>query len=119
MMTLKISLAVFFLRIIVRRWQRLAIYTTISISTGFSIAYFFFTIFQCGYFTSPVQFFVKKLSGECVSRASIIGMNFTHAGVMTLTDWPFVILPLSLLRRSLLKRKEKFVVGFLLMLGAA
>lgn len=48
MLVLKKSLALFFLRIMVKRWQQHVVYCAITLSTVMSIGYFFFACFQCG-----------------------------------------------------------------------
>lgn len=63
MLVLKISLALFFLRIMVKRWQQKVVYVAITFSTLMSIGYFFFACFQCGVsFAIPTYYVSHKLT---------------------------------------------------------
>jgi hypothetical protein len=119
MMTLKISLALFFLRIMVQTWQRRIVIGAVTLSTIFSIAYFFFVIFQCGAPTSPIGFVIKKLSGKgCVNPNTILAISYAHAAIQTITDLIFAMLPIAILRGSNMTKREKVTVFFILALGA-
>ena len=89
-----------------------------AISTIFSFVYLFFAIFQCGYPKSGWVFMANKLTGRCASKPTILGMGYTHAVIMSATDWMFAILPISLLRNSTIPRREKITVWFILTIGA-
>jgi hypothetical protein len=120
MLVLKISLALFFLRIMVKPWQQRVVYITITVSSLVSIGYFFFAVFQCGYTSgSAWVFFVRKLTDQCVTPTQIIAVSYTHAGVTTLTDIIFAVLPLFMLRGSRIAARERWIVSFILVLGAA
>ena len=113
----KISLGLFFLRITKEPQLRMVVYITIGISTAFSIAYFFFVVFQCGVPKNAMTFILSKLRGRCRAKATALGMAYTHALVVSLTDFVFAILPLALLKNSLLDRREKWIVGLILVMG--
>jgi hypothetical protein len=115
---LKISLAIFFLRIMIKPWQRRTVYVAVTLSTLFNIAYFFFAIFQCGYPSSASVFVIRRLTGGCVSSIQILGVSYTHAAVTMATDLTFAALPISILRGSSMKKREKWIIGFILILGA-
>ena len=116
MVVFKISLGVFFLRIVVRAWHAIFIYMVMLISTTFGIAYFFVALWQCG---NPVNILENKLAGHCQSASAILGMGYTHAAVQAFTDWSFAILPVIILWNANIDLRSKFSVGFILMLGAA
>jgi hypothetical protein len=84
MMTLKISLALFFLRLLHDTWQHRAIYAIGAIYIALSLAYFFFVIFQCG-IPGP-NFWIKQFAGQCVSSLSWDGFSLTHSIVSATTD---------------------------------
>lgn len=120
MLVLKISLALFFLRIMVKPWQQRVVYIAITVSSLVSIGYFFFAVFQCGYTSgSAWVFFVRKLTNKCVTPTQIIAVSYTHAGVTTSTDIVFATLPLFMLRGSKIATRERWIVSFILVLGAA
>jgi len=118
MMTLKISIGIFFLRIAFRPWHRYIVYAAVGFSTVFSVAYFFFAIFQCGYFTSALIFFLRRVTDQCVSRVSNLALALTVGVITTLTDLSFAILPFAVLHRAAISKKEKVIVGFILTLAA-
>jgi hypothetical protein len=119
MLTLKISLGLFFLRIMSEKWQKWIIYVTLFISTSFGISNFFFSIFQCGYFNSIWVFLERRITLEhCVSRAAGLGMSYTQSAVATLSDWTFAALPLFVLKDLHMQKREKYTIMFILSLGA-
>ncbi|KAF2669659.1 hypothetical protein BT63DRAFT_455645 [Microthyrium microscopicum] len=118
MLMLKISLGIFFLRVTIQPACRKTIYAAMTLSTAYGVPYLFYTIFQCGYFPSAISFFQMKLAGQCVSKLSLLIMNYTHAATSTLTDVTFFILPFFMLRPSQIKTKDKIIVGFILALAA-
>jgi hypothetical protein len=120
MLVLKISLALFFLRIMVKPWQKRVVYVAITIATLMSTGYFFFAIFQCGYTKANAWvFFARKLSNQCITPTQIIAVSYTHGGITTLTDITFAALPLFMLRGSRMATRERWIVSFILVLGAA
>lgn len=119
MLVLKISLALFFLRIMVKPWQKRVVYVAITISTLVSTAYFFFAIFQCGYPSNAWVFFISKITDKCITPTQIIAVSYTHGGITTLTDITFAALPLFMLRGSNMNFRERWIVSFILVLGAA
>jgi hypothetical protein len=119
LMVLKISLGLFFLRILVKRWQRRMIYTAMTISTVFSFVMFWFIIFQCGYYTSIFEFIARRVSNtHCASPTATLAMVYTHAGMTTSTDWFFLVVPVFILKGINMKNKEKITVGLLLMFAS-
>ncbi|KAF2396227.1 hypothetical protein EJ06DRAFT_484040 [Trichodelitschia bisporula] len=118
MVTLKISLSIFFLRIMVKPWQRNTVYGAVACSTLFGLAYCLFAIFQCGYPKNAMVFFIRKLNDKCISTAQNLGMGYTHALITTLTDLIFAILPVAMLKSSNMTSREKWTVGLILIMGA-
>lgn len=53
---IRLSIAVFLIRICLKRIYKFIIYATMAMVTGFSIFYFFLVLFQC----SPVDFFWNR-----------------------------------------------------------
>jgi uncharacterized membrane protein len=62
-MILKISLGIFFARIVVKRWHFTLIYVTLGINILSSITTFFFSIFRCG--TDLDMYLLNHLTGHC------------------------------------------------------
>jgi hypothetical protein len=106
------------LRIAIEPWHRTLIYSTVAVSTLFSIAIFWFALFQCGYYSNPTDYIWKRLTDACASNSATLGMVYTHAAITTLTDWTFLLFPLIILRNSLMKPVDKLTVAALLMFAS-
>ncbi|KAF1990206.1 hypothetical protein K402DRAFT_369989 [Aulographum hederae CBS 113979] len=114
---LKIALGIFFLRILIKPWQRTTIYCVMAISTIFGVAMICFASFLCGYVPNPETYLTRKLAGKCVSDESQLGMMYTHGVISAVTDWIYALLPMLMLRDSQLRRREKITVAFIILLG--
>jgi hypothetical protein len=110
MISLKISLALFFSRILNERWQRKALITIMAITLPIGFGYWLFSIFQCGIPNKGMTFWEKKLSGTCVSDAAAIGLGYVNALVNAGTDISLCCLPIPTIWKTRLSRKEKFIV---------
>lgn len=118
MIALKLSLTIFFLRVLITRWQRWIIVTTITLSTTFGVGYFFFAIFQCGYYYNINVFINRMVRGLCASMSVGLGMNYTYAALTTTSDWSCVVIPIFVLRESTMPLKRKLVVGGLMLFAS-
>jgi len=118
MIMLKVSLSIFLLRIMVKGWQRLIIYSAATLSVLFGISMFFWVTFQCGYVKNASVFINRISAGQCVSWDASLGMSYAYAGVITMTDLVFAILPWFMLRDTKMTTKAKITVGLILGLGA-
>jgi hypothetical protein len=118
MIFLKISLGIFFLRILVEKWQRATVYWVVGISTLFNFGYFWFVAFQCGVPNSGAEFWEKKITRQCASSGMILGFGYTQAGLSFLTDVCLAALPIPVLMRARIRKREKWVVGGILIMAA-
>lgn len=84
-MTLKIALAVFFLRLTVQLWQRRVVLVALVISSSFSVLMFLFVVFQCGVYDNATVFLLRRLANQCASNNFTLGMTYSHAIITTLT----------------------------------
>jgi len=116
---LKISLGLFFLRILTQRWQRITIQTMMAVSTMYGVVMIFFAIFHCGGKRDAYSYLTHKLQRQCVPKSVDLGMMYTGGTITTLTDWIFAFLPLLMLHRAQLTRREKSTVAFIMLLGSA
>ena len=66
MMMVKISLGIFFARIVVARWHIMLIYVTIGINVLSSVSAFFYCIFRCG--PNVDKYVLQQLKHNCTSR---------------------------------------------------
>jgi hypothetical protein len=118
MCALKISVAIFFLRITIKAWQRWTVYVSLALATTWNVAYFFIIVFQCGMPRGGMSFLTRKLSGKCITTAEILGLGYTHGVIQTVTDLVFACLPVAVMRQSKLGLREKATVLFILTLAA-
>ncbi|KAH0334426.1 hypothetical protein KCU81_g9469, partial [Aureobasidium melanogenum] len=111
---LKLSLAVFFLRIVVAKWQRYIIIVGTSIFCLFTLAFFFIAVFQCG---PPSQFLLNNAKGKCLPWSVTGPLNYIHGTLNAITDWIFVSLPILVIRNANMNRKGKASVIGVLAIG--
>ncbi|KAI4852947.1 hypothetical protein E4T44_01149 [Aureobasidium sp. EXF-8845] len=111
---LKLSLAVFFLRIVVAKWQRYTIIIGTSIFSLFTFAFFFVAVFQCG---PPADFLLNNAKGKCLPWSVTGPLNYIHGTLNALTDWIFVSLPILVIRNANMNNRAKSSVIGVLAIG--
>lgn len=115
-MSLRIALGLFFLRVLVRKWHRIALISILSLSTIASLFYALLAVFQCG---PPNKTVENVLSGQgCISKQFNLTTGYVVGGISILADWSFVIVPLFMLRDAQLTFRSKVSVGIIMILGA-
>ncbi|KAF2828177.1 hypothetical protein CC86DRAFT_405180 [Ophiobolus disseminans] len=115
MMMLKVSLGIFFARIIVKPWQRGIIYANVGLNVFSSAAAFFYCLFRCG---SNIEKYVEQqLSKQCTPQSLDRFVAYQQAAFTTLTDVVFIALPVMILWNANMSRQSKFSVGFILCLA--
>jgi hypothetical protein len=119
MITLKLSLGLFFYHIMVLRWQRISVYIILFLSTTMGTAYFFFAIFTCGFPVAGKVYWPRLLLGQCVGPKTILGMSYTHAIITAGTDLSLAILPIPMLVRLGIKKNEKWVIVGIFVIATA
>lgn len=115
MIFLKLSLGLFFLRIIPKKGLRRLIYATMTLACVVNGYHIFFVIFACG---DPKHYLHNLFKGKCASNNVILGLAYEQAAVTTVTDWVFAILPITILWHAKMDIRTKFVAGLILSLGA-
>lgn len=115
-MVLKISLGIFFARIVVKSWQLVLIYVTVAVTIISSMASFFYCLFRCGPNLNDYVF--RQLANRCTAQALDRFFAYQHASFTTLSDCIFAILPIFILWNTSLGRRSKISVGVILSLAA-
>jgi hypothetical protein len=83
-------------------------------------AFFFFTIFQCGYFSNIEDFALSHLMDRhCVHKSQVVAMGYAHAAITSAADIALTLLPVAVVYRIQTSRREKMVLCFILTLAAA
>jgi hypothetical protein len=110
----KISLAIFFLRIVVAQWQRRLIVITTAIFTAWSIAYMFITTFRCG---PPKDILLNTARGKCLPTSIVSPLLYVSGISNALMDLMFAVLPTTILWNSQMPIKRKISCCILLSMG--
>lgn len=110
------SIALFLLKICVKKTHKMVIYVTMSIVIVYTIFYFFLAIFQC----NPPSFFWQKYlgaKGVCLDSHVFPGATYGHSIVSALADWTLALLPIWVIWDLQMNLRTKASVGVLLGLG--
>ncbi|KAG9780594.1 hypothetical protein KCU75_g5371, partial [Aureobasidium melanogenum] len=110
----KISLAIFFLRIVVAKWQRRLIVIPTAIFTAYSLAYMFITTFRCG---SPKEILLNTARGKCLPTSIVSPLLYVSGISNALMDLLFACLPTTILWHSQMPKKTKISCCILLSMG--
>ena len=113
---LKISLGLFFARIIAKRWQLHVIYVTLTVTALSSVSALFYCIFRCG--ADLDNYALRQLVNECTPRGLDRFFAYQHAAFSFLTDCVFATLPIQILWNVQMERQWKIYIGFILSLAA-
>lgn len=95
MITVKISIGLFLLRITIKPIQRWIIYIVMGLTVLTGLVFFFVTLLQC----APISFFWDKFSqtGWCVNVDVIIALTFLYSVISVVCDFTFALLPIFLI----------------------
>ncbi|KAG9692055.1 NADH-ubiquinone oxidoreductase, partial [Aureobasidium melanogenum] len=113
---LKISLAFFYLRIIVQRWQKIVICIAATTMTLYGLGYGFLYVFRCG--PNVEQQLVYWAEGKCIPDHTLLVMTYVFGSLDTLTDFIYAFLPIYILWNSNMPMGMKLTAGFLLCMGS-
>jgi hypothetical protein len=109
---LKISLGLFFLRLLTKTWQRRLFHAILGISATYGLYYFFETIFHCG---NPAKMGYALLgSRNCAPAALALTSGYIYGVINVLADWIFTLIPIVLLIDSDIDRRSKISVGIVM-----
>ncbi|KAI1871914.1 hypothetical protein JX265_005900 [Neoarthrinium moseri] len=95
MITSKISIGIFLLRITVHKMHRYILYIVMFLSVVSGLVFFFVTLFQC----QPMTYFwAKAQGGTCVSPVIIAALTYLYSAFSVICDFTFALLPVVLIR---------------------
>lgn len=100
MITLKLNLGAFSLRIITSQWQRCVVYVVMVAATVANLIETFYMIFICG---NPHDFAEKIILDKCAPAISMAFVAYGQNTVNTLTDIILALLPIPLLWKTDMK----------------
>lgn len=109
---LKISLGLFFLRLLTKPWQRRLFHTILAVSALYGVFYFFATIFVCG---NPAKLADSLLgSRRCAPTGFILATGYLYGIINVVADWIFTLIPILILIDSDMDRSSKISVGLVM-----
>lgn len=114
MVVFKISLAIFYLRIVIRTWQRYVVIGACVINTIYGVFLFFTALFNCG---NPSNYLLNEVKGACLSDTTTNGIQLAGCILNAATDGIFALLPVSILYKAAIPLPAKFLSGFILLLA--
>jgi membrane-anchored glycerophosphoryl diester phosphodiesterase (GDPDase) len=108
MISAKISIGIFLLRVAVNKIHRTIILTVMGLSVLTGCVFFFVTLFQC----SPISFFWDRQlpGGKCVNVYVIIGLTYLYSAVSAICDFTFGILPIFMVWNLNMARDAKLML---------
>ena len=115
MVILKISLGIFYLRIVVSRWHKITVSATVGNAAIFTSYYFFAILFSCGL---PSHFLANALHGKCTGTVhSRYAVNITAGVINAVSDFVLAILPIALINKACIPLPAKISASLILLLG--
>jgi hypothetical protein len=114
--TLKISLGLFFLRVLTKRWQIVLFHSLLGVSVVYGLFYVISTVFRCGDPKHIADTYL--LTRKCASTTFILTTGYLYGAINVIADWTFVLIPISVLIDSDLDRRSKISVSIVMALGA-
>lgn len=119
MWLIKMSIGIFLLRLASQRRYRYTLYAAISVVTVWSLALFFWNVFQC----NPVQaqwdytILTADPSARCVSVDQVVSAAYALSAMTILSDWLFALLPIPMVWNVKMTLQAKLTVTAVLGVG--
>lgn len=112
---IKLSVAIFLLRIAVKKVYIYILQASMVIVTVWSVVIFFYDIFQC----SPVgaQWNFTITDAKCISGEQFVGAALSISIMSIVTDWLYALLPIPMIWNVQMTKQAKITVVFILSLG--
>jgi hypothetical protein len=115
MMFIKLSIALFLLRIAVKRPYIWILRISMIVVTIWSVAIFLYDIFQCIPVEAQWNYTIK--SAKCVSGPSFVAAAYSISVMTIVTDWLYALLPIPMIWSVQMSVQAKVTVAFILSLG--
>ncbi|KAF2442682.1 hypothetical protein P171DRAFT_415786 [Karstenula rhodostoma CBS 690.94] len=115
---LKISLGLFFLRLLTKPWQTRLFHIILVISGVFGIFYFFFTLFVCGDPTKLADSLIGARAKHCAPVWFSLTTGYIYGIINVVADWIFTLIPIVILMDSTMDRRSKISVGIVMSFAA-
>lgn len=114
MISSKISISLFLLRITVAKIHHHILYLLILFSVLTGMVFFFVTLFQC----YPVTYFWdKNQDGSCIDSKIIAALTYLYSAINVIVDFTFALMPLHIIHGLQMHRRTKFALIPILGMG--
>ncbi|KAF5876850.1 putative polytopic membrane protein [Botrytis fragariae] len=121
MTIIKTAIALFYLRIMVIPWHRVAVKVIMWIVIVFGFAYFWCVVIQCW----PIPFIWERYAttpgrstGNCLPRGIVLGGTYLHSIISAGSDWALALLPIVMLWNVQMPTGIRLIVGGIVGCGA-
>jgi len=109
---LKISLGLFFLRLLTKPWQVRLFQIILATSAVYGLFYFFATVFVCGSPTRIQDAFLNPKT--CSPTWFILSTGYIYGVINVIADWTFTLIPIIILLDSDMDRQSKISVSIVM-----
>ncbi|KAH6655360.1 hypothetical protein BKA67DRAFT_657307 [Truncatella angustata] len=114
MISSKLSIGVFLLRITVSKLHHYILYILMFLSVVTGLVFFFVTLFQC----YPVTYFwYKEQDGTCIDSGIIAALTYLYSAISVIVDFTFALLPLHIIRGLQMHKRTKLALIPILGMG--
>ena len=115
MMFIKLSIGFFLLRLAVQKRYLYTIYGTMFVVLIWSLALWFWDIFQCSPVPAQWDYTIPNL--RCVSAQEVVNAAYSLSVMTIVTDWLFALLPIPMIWHVKMSPQAKATVFVVLGLG--
>ncbi|KAK9784358.1 hypothetical protein SCARD494_12970 [Seiridium cardinale] len=114
MISSKLSIGVFLLRITVQKIHHYILYILMFLSVMTGLVFFFVTLFQC----HPVTYFwYKEQDGTCIDSSIIAALTYLYSAISVICDFTFALLPLHIIHGLQMNKNTKLALIPILGMG--
>jgi hypothetical protein len=117
MITSKISIGFFLLRVTVKRTHAWIIYGVVSLSIVAGFAFFFVVLLQCNPVSDYWLKFVGLNVGKCLNVEVVIALAYLYSACSIVADFTLALLPVFLIKSLKMDRRTKILLVPLLGMG--
>ncbi|RYP91479.1 hypothetical protein DL770_002418 [Monosporascus sp. CRB-9-2] len=119
MWLIKLSVAIFLLRIAVERRYRYTLYISMVIVSITSFALFLWNIFQCKPVEAQWDYTIldRHPEAHCVSADAIVSAAYALSAQNIVSDWLYALLPIAMIWKVKMTTEAKVYVSLVLGLG--
>jgi hypothetical protein len=115
MMFIKLSIALFLLRIAVKRLYIWILRISMVVVTIWSVAIWIYELFQCIPIDAQWNYTIKN--AKCASGPSFVAAAYSISVMTIVTDWLYALLPIPMIWSVQMSVQTKMTVAFILSLG--